>query len=196
VSRPYPAPPHLVAGFVLPDPVVASSELDAVVAASGPPEHNPPRLDVLSAAGSPYALELTLSGELVGMPPWVTLPPAEQDAAEETLRFLGRAFVAACEALDPTYAGAALEWRIPAPADLRGTAERLPGDLFWSSRLDERDGALRAALEGAFGVPSRALAGGRLLAIGGLLEPGASPPRPSLAVQRSAAARLATALGE
>jgi hypothetical protein len=71
---------------------------------------------------------------------------------------------------------------------------RLPGDLFWSSRLDDRDPDLTGDLEEIFGMASRPLARGRVILAGGLLDPPTPAEHPSLAAGRAAAARLARAL--
>jgi hypothetical protein len=128
------------------------------------------------------------------MPPWVELEPEEQAAAERTQRFLRAAFEVACERLDPLYAGVDLEWRIPPPAELTADEARLPGDLFWSARLDERDPDLAADLERILGAPSRLLAHGRAIFAGGLLDPATPAEHPTLAAGHAAAVRLARAV--
>jgi hypothetical protein len=188
VSRPYPEPPHLVAGFVVPDRADVLRELTDAVREVGPADDSPLLLEIVEDG-----VELTLSGDLVGMPPWVELEPEERDAAERTQRFLRAAFEAAAERLDPLYAGVDLEWRIPPPARLAAEESRLPGDLLWSASLDARDPDLAGDLERIFGAPSRPLARGRAILAGGLLDPATPVEHPSLTAGRAAAARLARA---
>lgn len=189
MSRPYPNPPHLVAGFVVPDPDSALRELTDAVHELGAHDDMPLLLEIVE-----QGIELTLPGDLLGMPPWVELEPEEQATAERTQRFLRTAFEAACERLDPLYAGVDLEWRIPSPAQLTADEARLPGDVLWSARLDERDPDLAPDLERIIGAPSQPFARGRAILAGGLLDPTTPAEHPSLAAGRAAAARLARAL--
>ena len=96
--------------------------------------------------------------------------------------------------LDPLYAGVDLEWRIPPPTELTTELARLPGDLFWSSRLDELDPDLINDLERIFGLRSQPLAHGQLLLAGGVIEDDPGVEHPTLAAGHAAAARLARAV--
>ena len=191
MNRPYPNPPHLVAGFITQELSgdVALRRLQDVVGSAGPFKEGPVLVEKIAGG-----VELAVSGELLGMPAWVALSDEQRAAASRTQQFVRRIFESACAELDPLYAGVELEWRIPAPQELTTELARLPGDLFWSSRLDRLDPDLRADLERIFGLPSRPLCRGRLLVAGGVIEDDPGVEHPTLAAGRRASARLAQAV--
>jgi hypothetical protein len=208
MTRPYPAPPHVVAGFVLTgtteqaavDAVTGAAVAAGAVAARGKvprtPDREPLLVEVIFGSSPQAALgvELTISGDLLGLPPGIELD-GEQRAIERKMeRFVRAAFVAACERLAPLYAGVDLEWRIPDPQGLALDGARLPGDLYWSRALDEADPALSRDLAGIFARAGQSLGEGTLIGAGGLLEPSLASSPPSLASRAAAAARLAPAV--
>ena len=138
------------------------------------------------------AVEMFVSGDLLGGPSWILLSPEEQAALERSRSFVKRALVILCGRLKPLYAGAGVEWKTAVPSALH--ENWLPSDVFWSGGLEAADPPLASDLGAIYGVPGHPFQGGTLIAAGGLVDIDAKPPPEPLAAGHAAARRLARAL--
>jgi hypothetical protein len=82
-----------------------------------------------------------------------------------------------------------VEWGVIPPRKLKIEA-RLPGDLFWSSKLDKIDPTLAPDLAGIYGSPGRAFSHGTLIEADVVLNAESRPPAKPIAAGRAAAKRL------
>lgn len=140
----------------------------------------------------PYVgVELWISGDLLGAPSWIELDPDEIAQRERVREFVQLAFLSFCDALRPLYAGVGVEWNVVVPGKLEWEGVRMPGDLFWSSELEEIDRTLAPDLEAVYGSPSRTFSHGALIKAGGVLDNASRTPTQPLAAGRAAAKRLA-----
>jgi len=138
---------------------------------------------------------VTVSGDLLGMPPSVSLSKAERRQAEVTAVWIAALFRRANEALDPLYGGVLIEAYLPPPATLAAGEGRIGPEVYVSDRLEAGAPGTQSALAALYaqGSVSR-LATGQLYSGWGALNPdGRSVPQP-LAVASKAAAILGGAL--
>lgn len=191
------APPHLVTGLCAAGP--ARELFDRVrraCAAAGLDDDRAGVRDLTPAARTATGLavvEVVMSGEVLALPDGFPVEPEDVTEAGALRRRLVALF-AALAATNPLYLGTAVEWWPPAPDELTLPQRWLPGDLWWSARLDARDPQLRPDLEALFGVRAAALHAGHVVRAGSLLDPAAPVPDAPLAAGTAAARRLARAL--
>ena len=145
-----------------------------------------------SAAG-PAVVEVVMSGEALSWPAELELDADDIAEAAEVRQRLMVLFAALAQT-GPLYLGTAVEWLPPAPDELTLPERWLPGDLWWSDRLDTRDPRLRPDLEAILGVRPARLRGGHVIRAGGLLDVDAPVPDEPLAAGGATARRLALAL--
>jgi hypothetical protein len=140
--------------------------------------------------------EIWVSGDLLGGPLWIELEPDEIAERERIREFVRGAFLSSCDRVRPIFAGVGVEWTVVPPRKLESEGVWLPGDLFWSSELDEVDPTLAPDLATIYGRPGRAFSHGALIETGGVLDADAKPPAQPLAAGRAAAKRLARVLAK
>ena len=133
MNRPYPNPPHLVAGFITQELSgdVALRRLQDVIGSAGPFKEGPVLVEKIAGG-----VELAVSGELLGMPAWVALSDEQRAAASRTQQFVRRIFETACAELDPLYAGVGsnggFQLRRSSPPNLRGSLGTCSGQADWT----------------------------------------------------------------
>jgi hypothetical protein len=143
----------------------------------------------------PYVgVELWVSGDLLGGPSWIELEPDEIAQRERVRAFVQSAFLSTCDRLRPLYAGVGVEWTVVLPGKLESEGVCLPGDLFWSSQLEEIDGTLAPDLAAIYGSGSRTFSHGALIKAGSVLDTASQTPPQPRAAGRAAAKRLARSL--
>lgn len=143
-------------------------------------------------AAGPAVVEVVMSGEALSWPAALVLDADDIAEAAEVRRRLVALFAALAQT-GPLYLGTAIEWLPPAPDELTLPERWLPGDLWWSDRLDARDPRLRPDLEAVLQMGAARFYEGHVIRAGGLLDVDAPVPDEPLAAGTAAAHRLARA---